>query len=90
MEGGRQLLKIELEHSVRLEIFDIAVDLPTVQANPSFGAAFSSLEEFREGIEANFSSLQATEQGSIIFRLPFYKTYISMELPAIKREFAPA
>ena len=78
MEGERQLLKIELEHSARLEIFDIAVDLPTIQANPVFGAAFGSLEEFQEGIKANFSSLQATEQGALIFRLPFYKSYVSM------------
>ena len=76
MEGGRQLLKIELEHSLGLEIFDIAVDLPTIKANPVFGLAFSSLEQFKEGIEKSIDSLKATEQGALIFRLPFYNTYV--------------
>ena len=59
-EGGRQLLRIELENSAELEIFDIVVDLPIIKANPIFGLAFNSLEEFKEGIIKNFGDLKVT------------------------------
>ena len=56
-EGKRQLLKIELEHSEELEIFDIAVDLLTIEANPVFGPVFKSLEKFKDAIIKNFDTL---------------------------------
>ena len=71
-EGGSQLLKIELVNSAELEIYDIVVDLPTIKANPIFGLAFNSLEQFRDEMERSFHTLKVTEQGAIIFRLPFY------------------
>ena len=57
-EGGRQLLRIELENSAELEIFDIVVDLPTIKANPIFSLAFNSLEDFKEGMIKNFDALK--------------------------------
>ena len=59
--GGRQLLKIELEHSTLLEIFDISIDLPTIKGDPVFGPAFSSLEEFKDAVLANFETVEVTE-----------------------------
>ena len=56
-EGERQLLKIELEHTEELEIFDIVVDLPTIRANPLFGPASKPLEQFKKAILKNFDTI---------------------------------
>lgn len=67
-KGEYELLEIALEHSQTLQMFDIAVDLPTIKADKTFGGIYETVGEFKEALIQHFDGLSATEKGSIIYK----------------------